>query len=105
MSVPKLRAQHQQKNAELNSTGARQTHVSVNLPIAKTTVGSRGWIELFSFSMAVTGSKQIWTMLDTLTWSMGQQVGVSVTFPTSTAHLASCQLQHSQPAKIAQIFT
>jgi hypothetical protein len=57
MSVPKLQAQLQQKNAELNSTGAPQTHISVDLPIAKTTAGSREWIELFSFSMAVTGSQ------------------------------------------------
>jgi hypothetical protein len=33
------------KNAELNSTGAPETHISVDLPIAKTTVSSRGWIE------------------------------------------------------------
>lgn len=47
------------KNAELNSTGTPQTRISVDLPTAKTTAGSREWIKSFSFSMAVTGSKQI----------------------------------------------
>jgi hypothetical protein len=56
MSVPKLQAQLRRKMLNLT---LQEQHKLTSLPIAKTTVGSREWIEMFSFSMAVTGSKQM----------------------------------------------